>query len=58
MYNKHVNLCIVCPRVIRVDKGTENTLIYESQIAIRLHGVDSLSGIKSIYGLAHHLQTV
>ena len=31
-----------------MDKGTENTLIAQSQIAFRLHGIDTLSGIKSV----------
>ena len=41
-------MLIVCPRVNRIDKGTENLLVSECQIALRLHHLDSLSGQKSV----------
>lgn len=37
-----------CPKVIRCDRGSENFLIAESQIAFRLNHGDLLSGEKSV----------
>ena len=38
----------MCPRVIRIDKGTENIFISECQLALRMSHEDSLAGEKSV----------
>lgn len=38
----------VCPKVIRVDKGTENTLVVQCQIAFRLHDMDTVAADTSV----------
>ncbi len=37
-----------CPKVLRVDKGTENVYASTAQIALRLHHEDAMSGSKSV----------
>ena len=40
-----------CPRVLRADHGTENSVIAKMHIAFRMHHGDSIAGSKSfMYG--------
>lgn len=40
-----------CPKIVRGDRGTENTVLCDSQRFLRRHGTDSFAGEKSfIYG--------
>lgn len=37
-----------CPKILRVDKGTENVHAATAQIALRMNHTDSLAGQKSL----------
>ena len=37
-----------CPKILRVDKGTENVLVGTAQIALCLNNEDSMSGNRSL----------
>ena len=44
-----------CPKILRVDKGTENVSLATAHISLRLQHSDEFSGEKSfIYGPSKH----
>ena len=46
--NYYFDVDIGCPKAITFDRGGENNIIAESQIAFRLNDNDGLSGEKSV----------
>jgi hypothetical protein len=46
----HYNTIVLegCPKILRVDKGTENVHAATAQIALRMNHMDSLAGQKSL----------
>ena len=44
-----------CPKIVRVDKGTENCSVASTHIALRLNHTDNFAGENSfIYGPSKH----
>ena len=48
-------LTCFCPKILRVDKGTENVSLASAHVSLRLQHIDEFSGEKSfIYGPSKH----